>query len=149
MKVKLSSVELHKKTARAEIILKVNYFQYCLRWTRHPHMLSDALELNKNEISKLSPKVGTEEHPSLNNTPGPLMDLTIYLDDGSLVKLHSVVLAAGSEYFQTLGQVGKMLIYLVFVHKPIFTYLQVPCACIYMYLGAIQVSSDQPRGGGT
>jgi len=73
---------------------------YCLRWTRHPHMLADALEINKNEISKVSRKQTTENGPFSD----PLMDLTVHLDDGSHIKLHSVVLAAGSDYFQTLGQ---------------------------------------------
>ena len=71
-------------------------FQYCLRWTRHAYMLSDALELNKNEIST-------------NFQEDPLLDLTIHLDDGSVMKLHSVVLAAGSDYFQSLGQVGFLI----------------------------------------
>jgi len=67
---------------------------YCLRWTRHAYMLSDALELNKNEIST-------------NFQEDPMLDLTIHLDDGSVIKLHSVVLAAGSDYFQSLGQWGS------------------------------------------
>jgi len=95
---------------------------YCLRWTRHPHMLADALEINKNEISKVSRKQTTENGPFSD----PLMDLTVHLDDGSHIKLHSVVLAAGSDYFQTLGQVGSHSSFLVSVHTPIFTYYKSP-----------------------
>jgi len=64
---------------------------YCLRWTRHAFMLSDSLEINKEDIST-------------NVEDDHLMDLTIHLDDGSHVKLHSVVLAACSRYFQELGE---------------------------------------------
>ena len=60
-------------------------------------MLSDALELNRNDIA-----TNVDEEYRKDS----LKDLTIHLDDGSNIKLHSVVLAAGSDYFQTLGQVG-------------------------------------------
>ena len=56
-------------------------------------MLSDALEINKDDIAT-------------NVQNDNLMDLTIHLDDGSHVKLHSVVLAAASRFFQMLGEVG-------------------------------------------
>lgn len=54
-------------------------------------MLSDALEINKDDIAS-------------NVQNDNLMDLTIHLDDGSHVKLHSVVLAASSRFFQLLGE---------------------------------------------
>lgn len=73
---------------------------YCLRWTRHKYMLSDALELNNDEIST-------------NVEDDALMDLTVHLDDGSHVRLHSVVLAASSHFFRGLGEHHSGLIDLV------------------------------------
>lgn len=34
-------------------------------------------------------------------------DTTIYLDDGSRVRTHSIVLAAGSEHYRFIAQVNK------------------------------------------
>ena len=35
----------------------------------------------------------------------PFLDLVFHLDDGSVVHLHSLVLAASSQYFSSLGKV--------------------------------------------
>ena len=40
----------------------------------------------------------------------PLCDLTVHLDSGEQLALHSLVLAAASEHFQALGQVPCVLI---------------------------------------
>lgn len=85
---------------------------YCLRWTRHPHMLSDALEQNKNDIWK-----NFQEDPPADT----LMDLTIHLEDRSNIKLHSVVLAAVSDYFQCLGESGEPTIHLQYNTAPTTT----------------------------
>ena len=64
--------------------------QYCLRWTRHPNMLCAALESSSD--------LSAEE---------PFLDLVFHLDDGSVVHLHSLVLAASSQYFSSLGKVRQ------------------------------------------
>ena len=61
--------------------------QYCLRWTRHPNMLCAALESSSD--------LSAEE---------PFLDLVFHLEDGSVVHLHSLVLAASSQYFSSLGK---------------------------------------------
>ena len=38
----------------------------------------------------------------------PFLDLAFHLDDGSVVHLHSLVLAASSQYFNSLGKVRAL-----------------------------------------
>ena len=42
-------------------------------------------------------------------TDQPGLDLVVHLDDGGAVHLHSLVLAASSQYFNTLGQVRHQM----------------------------------------
>ena len=79
-------------------ILNIRLLQYCLRWTRHPHMLSEALAENERCL-QLSEQNRTE------NDSETLLDVVIHLDDASSLKLHSLVLAASSNLFQAIGQV--------------------------------------------
>lgn len=76
----------------------VRLFQYCLRWTRHPNMLSDALVENERCLH-----LSEQNRPE--NDSNTLLDVVIHLDDGSSLKLHSLVLAASSILFQAIGQV--------------------------------------------
>lgn len=59
-------------------------------------MLSEALIENEQQVSFTEKSKDDES----------FLDVVIHLDDGSLVKIHSIVLAASSELFQTVGQVG-------------------------------------------
>ena len=80
-------------------------FQYCLRWTRHPDMLSDALSENERSLQL------SGQQTRSGNDSDTFLDVVIHLDDGSSVKLHSLVLAASSKLFQVIGQV-RILIHL-------------------------------------
>ena len=73
----------------SQIIDLLSSLQYCLRWTRHPNMLCAALESSSD--------LSAEE---------PFLDLVFHLEDGSVVHLHSLVLAASSQYFSSLGKVS-------------------------------------------
>ena len=59
-------------------------------------MLSEALLENEREVV-LSQKSRQDDESFL--------DVLIHLDDGSTVKMHSLVLAASSQLFQSIGQV--------------------------------------------
>lgn len=59
-------------------------------------MLSEALIENEQQVSFTEKSKDDES----------FLDVVIHLDDGSLVKIHSIVLAASSELFLTVGQVG-------------------------------------------
>ena len=76
------------QVSKFKIIYLIFALQYCLRWTRHPNMLCAALESSSD--------LSAEE---------PFLDLVLHLDDGSVVHLHSLVLAASSQYFSSLGKV--------------------------------------------
>ena len=62
-------------------------------------MLSEALIENEQQVSFTEKSKDDES----------FLDVVIHLDDGSLVKIHSIVLAASSELFQTVGQVGSSI----------------------------------------
>ena len=59
-------------------------------------MLSEALLENEREV--VLSQTSRHEDESF-------LDVLIHLDDGSTVKMHSLVLAASSELFQSIGQV--------------------------------------------
>ena len=67
--------------------------QYCLRWTRHPDMLAAALSRSR----------GAEDG---DREAAEMLDVIIHLDDGNLVRLHSLVLAAASQLFKVIGGVS-------------------------------------------
>ena len=90
---------------RIKSLLHCPPFQYCLRWTRHPDMLSDALSENERSLQL------SGQQTRSGNDSDSFLDVVIHLDDGSEVKLHSLVLAASSKLFQVIGQV-RILIHL-------------------------------------
>ena len=61
-------------------------------------MLSDALSENERSLQ-------LSEQNRAENDSDTLLDVVIHLDDGSSLKLHSLVLAASSNLFQAIGQV--------------------------------------------
>ena len=61
-------------------------------------MLSDALSENERSLQ-------LSEHNRAENDSDTFLDVVIHLDDGSSLKLHSLVLAASSNLFQAIGQV--------------------------------------------
>ena len=80
--------------------------QYCLRWTRHPDMLAAALSRSRGAED------GDREAAE---TLEPNLDVIIHLDDGSLVRLHSLVLAAASQLFKVIGEVSKPTFHLKYM----------------------------------
>ena len=81
--------------------------QYCLRWTRHPDMLAAALSRSR----------GAEDgdRREAAETLEPNLDVIIHLDDGNLVRLHSLVLAAASQLFKVIGEVSKPTFHLKYM----------------------------------
>jgi len=75
---------------------KNNNDTYCLRWTRHPNMLCSALEESRPEARQKESGPGD-----------PGLDLVLHLDHGEEVHLHSLVLAASSQYFNILAKLYK------------------------------------------